>query len=131
MKEVDNSQLQPHPLRCSSLPISRSRSRTSSVLSNDSIPFESARFTRYERLSHSMRLDLDADSSLTFRISKDKKTRNKAWVLISRVFSFRRSNASDDILKYDDHHGDVIKPVKPRRSTWLPDPNRRWPVQGW
>ncbi|KAK9670212.1 hypothetical protein RND81_13G186400 [Saponaria officinalis] len=134
MYDVDNSPVDnSRSWRCSSLRLSRSRS--SSILFSDSVPSESSRFTRYERLSESMRLTT-GESSLDLGVIKEKKRRNKAWGLISKVLSFRKSNGLDEAVKdVDGVKRDglrvVEKTVKSRRSSWLPDPNRRWPVQGW
>uniref|UniRef100_A0A7C8Z4R0 Uncharacterized protein n=1 Tax=Opuntia streptacantha TaxID=393608 RepID=A0A7C8Z4R0_OPUST len=113
------------PLRCSSFRFGRS---SSSILFSDSIPSESARFTAYHSLSKSMRLN--AESSRVHSTSFRKKN-NQPWRILSRIFSRRKSNGPNQIIREAKVTGDDRSSAVKKRSSWLPDPNRRWPVQGW
>lgn len=123
---------------CSSFRLRRSRS---SALYSGSIPSESARFTSYERISHSMRLDDEPfPSSIDWSDDESRRKgdggrhsrrrRNRALSSkISRLFSFLRPSARDG----EREAGSEKRSARRRKSgsNWLPDPNRRWPVQGW
>lgn len=98
--------------RDSSMRLGRSNS---SLLLSESITAECARITSYERLSESMRLSNECNSQL-------RRKNNRTWRFLSKVFSYRKVS-EDDAPKE--------KTKKQASSSWLPDPNRRWPVQGW
>jgi len=76
----------------------------------------------YKRLSQSMRLSGEYDFS-------EKYKKNKRGVgLLGKVFSFARiSSPHEEPNKMAER---VVKKEK-KRSSWLPDPDRRWPIQGW
>lgn len=77
----------------------------------------SFRLTSYVKLSDSMRLYDDvAESSNNYGCRK----RTGAWAFVAKIFCLKKaagagSDSSD----------------RRRSSSWRPDPNRRWPVQGW
>ncbi|CAJ1930121.1 unnamed protein product [Sphenostylis stenocarpa] len=76
----------------------------------------------YERLSQSMRLTGEYDFS--YKLKKNKK----GLGLLGKVFSFARiSSPHEEPKKVAER---VVKKEK-KRSSWLPDPGRRWPIQGW
>lgn len=67
-----------------------------------------------------MRLDNESASE------KSRSSRkNKAWGILNKVLSFTKVGT-----KKEEEKKKKREPTK-RRSTWLPDPERRWPVQGW
>lgn len=92
----------------------------SSRLVSETITSEYAGIARYERLSKSMRLSGEQSC-----IEK-KSIRNKDWGLLGKVFSFRKTPGAAEAKQGPEK---VMK--KKKRSSWLPDPDRRWPVQGW
>ncbi|KAL5704601.1 hypothetical protein ACHQM5_023005 [Ranunculus cassubicifolius] len=98
----------------------------SSFLVSESISGESARFTRYERISQSMRLPDEWNREELRHHEKRKK--NKAVVVLARMFS-RRPRGGDGDGKKEQVTGEKKK--KSWYSSWMPDPNNRWPVQGW
>jgi len=88
------------------------------LLSSESITSECAKISTYERLSQSMRLSEEYEH---------KKNNKRGIGFITKVLSFRRISTP--------HQGNVaaelaVKKEK-KRSSWLPDPNKRWPIQGW
>ena len=93
------------------------------LLSSESVISECAKIAGYERLSQSLRLSGEYDFS-----DKQKNHKRSTVGLLGKVFSFRRVSTP---------HGEpnkvaetVVKKEK-KRSSWLPDPDRRWPIQGW
>lgn len=111
--------------RCSSFGYRRSRS---SILFSDSIPSESARFTAYHSLSNSMRLSAESDRVDS---ASSRKKNKQPWRILSRIFSHRKSNGPDHIIREAKISGDDRSSAVKKKSRWLPDPNRRWPVHGW
>lgn len=93
-----------------------------SALVSETITSEYAGIARYERFSESMRLSGE-------HTTETKSRRNKDWGLLtlSKVFSFRKSPGAAEAKQGREN---VVKKKK-KRSSWLPDPDRRWPVQGW
>ncbi|KAJ1415310.1 hypothetical protein SESBI_18267 [Sesbania bispinosa] len=87
------------------------------LLSSESVTLECSRITGYERLSQSMRLEGECD----FRDDEHKKHK-KGMGLLSKVFFFTRISTPKE---------EDMAVKKKKRSSWLPDPNRRWPIQGW
>lgn len=93
------------------------------------------RLEGYERLSQSMRLpnEYGGDCKL---ISITRK-RPAAWRYLGNVFSFKRKGGRGKVeleAAAKPPEVEVVAPVvvkKKKRSSWLPDPDRRWPVQGW
>ncbi|XP_059283143.1 uncharacterized protein LOC132036780 [Lycium ferocissimum] len=139
------------------------RSR-STLLASELIPCGISRDTTYERLSKSMRNVeiVDEDTS----IISHKRKKNKAWVFLMRVFSFKKTigdeNISEKVVDAGEKSMEVVAGInkekmqsssweragetitqkpgdqvlvvekkKIRQPTFLPDPYRRWPVQGW
>ncbi|KAJ0556887.1 hypothetical protein HanIR_Chr07g0318881 [Helianthus annuus] len=74
--------------------------------------------TRYEKLSSSMRL-VDDDESDNNQCGHQNMSR--AWRFVSKLFSLKKAGGGD--TKADR--------MTVRSSSWRPDPNCRWPVQGW
>ncbi|KAF9609830.1 hypothetical protein IFM89_018772 [Coptis chinensis] len=111
--------------RGSSIKLGRSNS---SALLSESISPESARFTKYERLSQSMRLPDEWNQD---QLRRQKK--KKAFYLLNRIFS-RNGRQSG---RTAENKGQGLRSQKEENkrkswlSSWLPDPNHRWPVQGW
>ncbi|KAI4314849.1 hypothetical protein L6164_027716 [Bauhinia variegata] len=89
-----------------------------SILLSESVTSECAKINGYERLSQSMRLSGEID------LSDGRKRNKRGFGLLSRVFAFSRITA---------HERSEVAAEKSekKRSSWLPDPNRRWPIQGW
>ncbi|TKY70382.1 hypothetical protein E2542_SST06672 [Spatholobus suberectus] len=92
------------------------------LLSSESVTSECAKIAGYERLSKSMRLSGEYDFS-------DKHKKHKRGMgLLAKVFSFTRISSSHE--EPNKVAQTVVKKEK-KRSSWLPDPERRWPIQGW
>ncbi|KAG2724810.1 hypothetical protein I3843_01G034000 [Carya illinoinensis] len=102
--------------RGSSLRIVRSYS---SALVSETIPPECAEIASYERLSNSMKLSNEYSTGQNNKKDKD-------WGLLGKVFSFRKASANVEAKR-----GPENVKRKKKRSSWLPDPQKRWPVQGW
>lgn len=98
-------------------------SRTSQhiLLSSESVSSECAKIAGYERLSQSERLNREDN------FSDQHKKRKRGIEFLGKVFNFTRISTSDDGSKVAET---AVKEEK-KRSSWLPDPHRRWPIQGW
>ncbi|QCD91024.1 hypothetical protein DEO72_LG4g1986 [Vigna unguiculata] len=100
-------------------------SRSFRLSKSHRIPFSSEYVTSecgYERISQSVRLSGEHDFS-----EKYKKNKRGAG-LLGKVFSFARiSSPQEEPNKVAER---VVKKEK-KRSSWLPDPDKRWPIQGW
>lgn len=101
-----------------------------SFLVSDLVSSEITNFTSYERLSESMRITS----------GKRSRTRSRAWAsLVSKAFSFRKTGGGRGVsgrrvaenAEETPRVAAAAEGRKRRRSSWLPDPQRRWPVQGW
>ncbi|GMH06313.1 hypothetical protein Nepgr_008153 [Nepenthes gracilis] len=112
------------PRKYSPFVLGRSRS---CALFSDSMPSGFARFRGYERLSQSMRL---SDESPLSKIETRKKKSINARELIARVL-FGKSAATAGEVSATEKPRKVKLKKKWKTSSWLPDPNRRWRVQGW
>lgn len=111
--------------RGSSTRIGRSNSL---LLVSETISSDSARFTGYERLSQSMRLGPDEQNHVDPRHQLKKKT----VFLLSRIFSRSgRQAQSEKKEQIGRSCNNGEKKKKSWYSAWVPDPNQRWPVQGW
>ncbi|CAK7339561.1 unnamed protein product [Dovyalis caffra] len=107
--------------RGSSIKLGRSNS---SLLVSESISSECAKIAGYERLSASMRMSSEQD--IRYRSRK-----SRAFMFISKVFSFRKISGDCETKQQANMVTQEEKKRKKNRSSWLPDPGRRWPVQGW
>ncbi|XAR57898.1 hypothetical protein NMG60_11026188 [Bertholletia excelsa] len=98
----------------------------SSVLASELGCSEIVRITAYERLSQSAGI-ASRDCPDGFR----RRRKTGAWTLLRKVFSFQKVDGGH--MKGRRAAATVApeEEKKNRRSSWLPDPNRRWPVQGW
>lgn len=76
----------------------------------------SSRFSHYENLSRSMRITDDVESNS----NHGRRSRNGAWAFVTKFFSLKKAGG-------DTSAGRMIV----TSSSWRPDPNCRWPVQGW
>ncbi|KAG6766819.1 hypothetical protein POTOM_027993 [Populus tomentosa] len=94
----------------------------SSLLISESISSECTRIARYENLSASMRMSNDQDIGYGSR-------KSRAYTFISKVFSFRKISSDCETRQQADMVTQEKKKGKKKRSSWLPDPERRWPVQ--
>ncbi|KAI8552004.1 hypothetical protein RHMOL_Rhmol06G0231400 [Rhododendron molle] len=99
-----------------------------SFLVSDLVSSEISNFTSYERLSESMRITSGERS----------RTRSRAWAsLVSKAFSFRKTGGGVSGRRVAEDAEETPRVAasaegrKRTRSSWLPDPQRRWPVQGW
>ncbi|GJT43998.1 AE7-like protein 1 [Tanacetum coccineum] len=73
----------------------------------------SCRFTTYEKLSDSMQFDeYPSSSNPGRRMSRNKR----AWKFVTKIFSLKKAGGYSATV-----------PCSSRK----PDPNHRWPVQGW
>lgn len=97
-------------------------SRSHHILLSSELTSECAKIAGYERISQSMRLTGEYDFSF-----KEKK-RKRGVGLIGKVFSFRRASSPHE--EPNKVVETVVKKEK-KRSSWLPDPDKRWPIQGW
>lgn len=97
-----------------------------SLLQSESVTSECARIAGYERLSKSMRLPGECD----FSFSNGRKKNSKVGLgLLSKIFSFRRISSGHE--KPQVAAAEEEKKKEKKRSSWLPEPGRRWPIQGW
>lgn len=114
-------------VRGSSIRLGRSYS---SALVPESITSDCDRITGYKRLSQSMRASIN-DNENEYDTIDDTTTRNKkkTWGILRRVFSSRKRD--DEAEKVKKEMNKMKKKVKSKWSSWLPDSEKRWPVQGW
>ena len=114
-------------MRGSSIRLGRSYS---SALVPESITSDCDRITGYKRLSQSMRASIN-DNENEYDTIDDTTTRNKnkTWGILRRVFSSRKRD--DEAEKVKKETNKMKKKVKSKWSSWLPDSEKRWPVQGW
>ncbi|KAK9284780.1 hypothetical protein L1049_023957 [Liquidambar formosana] len=107
----------------------------SSLLVSESISSECSRITSYQRLSESMRLTNEYSSHRT-----QKQRKSRAWGFLTKMFSFKKTDGADEIKQGQveveveveaEAEAEAEAEKKKRRSSWLPNPKRRWPVQGW
>ncbi|KAJ4851456.1 hypothetical protein Tsubulata_014124 [Turnera subulata] len=101
------------------------RSGSNSLLISESIPSESARFLSYEKLSESPRMDDEVD--LEHRSRKSRAARFIVKVLTFRKLAGNSGTTQQAASKVPSQE----EKQRRKRSSWLPDPERRWPVQGW
>ncbi|KAL3754898.1 hypothetical protein ACJRO7_002047 [Eucalyptus globulus] len=107
----------------------------SSLLLSESVSAECSRIAGYERLSESMRLSTDPGGG-TFGLGRDGsrgRTGGRVATFLTRVFGFGGRAAGRDERqrrREAEERGAAATAVR-KRSSWLPDPDRRWPVQGW
>ncbi|KAL8211140.1 hypothetical protein R6Q57_005577 [Mikania cordata] len=59
--------------------------------------------------------------------NQGRRNTNRAWRYVSKLFSLKRAGGGDS----SDTRRRSAGTVTVRPSSWRPDPNRRWPVQGW
>lgn len=113
--------------RGSSIRLGRSYS---SVLVPDSITSDCDRITGYKRLSQSMRASINEnENEYEYDTIDDTTTRNnkkKTWGILRRVFSSRKRDDEAEKVKMK-----MKMKKKSKWSSWLPDSEKRWPVQGW
>ncbi|KAL3527103.1 hypothetical protein ACH5RR_011759 [Cinchona calisaya] len=91
---------------------------------------EFAKLATYQRLSHSMRLSDEYSGGSSTR---GRHTASAWSTYLGKVFSFKKmggSNGREQVIEADDQAA-AAATTKKKRSSWLPDPDRRWPVQGW
>ncbi|KAL1316416.1 hypothetical protein HN51_068606 [Arachis hypogaea] len=91
------------------------------LLSSESLNLECG---GYERLSQSMRIIGEHD----FSDPKRKHSKKGNLGILSKFLSFTSRTFSSS-----SHHKEAAVAVKKekKRSAWLPDPQKRWPIQGW
>ncbi|XP_074558185.1 uncharacterized protein LOC141814085 [Curcuma longa] len=89
---------------------------------------------RYERISKSAR------SPEELAPPQPRRSKAGAWRFLTQYFSGKRLCELPNIDQADNNYYeegegtreiDKNKDRKKRRASWLPDPERRWPVQGW
>lgn len=99
----------------------------SSRLVMESVSAEYSAMAGYQRLSQSMRF---SDEMVQMR--KQQRGSGRTWRFLSRVFSGRKNVEVGEFEEQmtKEKESEKMK-YKKRRSSWLPDPDTRWPVQGW
>lgn len=101
----------------------RVRRSNSTLLASELAASEAARVVAYSRLSQSMRMFDEPSCGYD-----NKRRKNKALTFLMKVFSGKNTGEAAAVK------GQTVEKAaeqKKRRSSWLPDPRRRWPVQGW
>ncbi|GFY86379.1 hypothetical protein Acr_05g0000180 [Actinidia rufa] len=94
--------------RASSIRLRRS---CSSVLVSELVSSEIGKITGYERLSG----------------FDERQRKTRSWAFLSKAFNFWKvGGGGGGVIRRREAEG-----KKKTRSSWLPDPDRRWPVQGW
>ncbi|CDP02025.1 unnamed protein product [Coffea canephora] len=88
-----------------------------------------ARLTGYERLSQSTGLPNEYGGGCK-PISITRK-HTAAWRYLGKVFSFKRTGGRGEVAAEAAANPPEAVVKKKNRSSWLPDRDRRWPVQGW
>lgn len=79
----------------------------------------SARFTAYEKLSDSMRMADDVASTN----NHGRRSKNGVLRFVNKIFSLKKGGSDSSETR--------AEKTSVRTSSWRPDPNSRWPVQGW
>ncbi|KAL0423902.1 UNVERIFIED_CONTAM: hypothetical protein Sradi_0925000 [Sesamum radiatum] len=110
---------------------------SSSLVASELVTSEIARITAYEKLSQSMRVTAEESPSTNER--KQHCRRNKAWTSLVKLFSHKKVENNRNVKHRRVTVATVAEPprevvagdTKKSRTCWLPDPHRRWPVQGW
>ena len=115
--------------RGSSIRLGRSYS---SVLVPENITSDCDRITGYERLSQSMRASINENENEydTIDDTTTRNNKNKTWGILRRVFSSRKRDDETEKVKKEMNKMKKKK-MKIKWSSWLPDSEKRWPVQGW
>ncbi|OWM74575.1 hypothetical protein CDL15_Pgr005155 [Punica granatum] len=111
--------------------LSSHRRSNSSLLLSESITTEYAAVVAYERLSESMRLSSSRDTRCVchFERTNYKKSSSRALTLLGKIFSVRKT---EGCRNRQPEIGVIPAEKKAKKwSSWLPDPECRWPVQGW
>eukprot|EP00252_Welwitschia_mirabilis_P003900 TRINITY_DN13998_c0_g1_i1.p1 TRINITY_DN13998_c0_g1~~TRINITY_DN13998_c0_g1_i1.p1 ORF type:complete len:138 (+),score=13.74 TRINITY_DN13998_c0_g1_i1:303-716(+) len=122
---------------------SSTRDFSSSIL-RESLTSDSLRFTKYENLNQSLRFEglgtdvRKAELQEGVEISRNRGFRSSFWKKKFKTLSLNgrspRKDRSEEIgadQSDPSQNSSQTKGKVKRRSSWLPDPNRRWPVQGW
>ncbi|KAL0286444.1 UNVERIFIED_CONTAM: hypothetical protein Sangu_2731400 [Sesamum angustifolium] len=110
---------------------------SSSLVASELVTSEIARITAYEKLSQSLRVTAEESPSTNER--KQRCRRNKAWTSLVKLFSHKKVENNRNVKHRRVTVATVAEPprvvvagdTKKSRTCWLPDPHRRWPVQGW
>ncbi|KAJ8460644.1 hypothetical protein OPV22_033570 [Ensete ventricosum] len=101
------------------------RSRTCRVLLESSVSSECAQMAKYERLSQSLGPPGEPPR---------QPRRVGVWRLLTDSFTRKVSEPPRRATAEDTKKAAIVvwsAEGKRRWSSWLPDPDRRWPVQGW
>lgn len=101
----------------------RLRRGNSLLLESEHMSLDYARFATYERLSDSTRLTGECCHG-----RNEEKKRNLGF--LGKVFSFRRVPV-DLQMKKRPGPASIEENKGKKKASWLPDPDRRWPLQGW
>ncbi|KAJ4966614.1 hypothetical protein NE237_018463 [Protea cynaroides] len=102
----------------------------SSIQLSETISEECDKIATYERISQSMRFSGDNEFSPERPIKKKKQS----WVSVIWIFSKQGPGGRNDKIKEDAAAAGSNKLGEKKkwwRFSWLPDPDRRWPIQGW
>lgn len=102
------------------------------LLSSESVTSECSRIAAYERHSQSMRLTGE-EYDFSDQHNYNYKELKRGMGLLGKLFSFTRliSSSSHDQDEDPNNNYKVLKKHHKKRSSWLPDPQKRWPIQGW
>jgi hypothetical protein len=93
------------------------------LLSSESVSSECAKIAGYERLTQSMRLNEEYDY--------EEHKKNKRGVgFLTKVLNFTRISTPQEATETATTAA-AKKEKKRKRTSWLPDPDKRWPIQVW
>ncbi|KAL8120533.1 hypothetical protein AgCh_017642 [Apium graveolens] len=92
----------------------------SSLLASEYI---SPRITTYEKLSKSSRFPEETPpTSRSYHDYHPRVNKTGSWSFLTKVLS---------TFKKTDSQAHPPSQSKKKKTSWLPDPQQRWPVQGW
>uniref|UniRef100_A0A7N0UDC3 Uncharacterized protein n=1 Tax=Kalanchoe fedtschenkoi TaxID=63787 RepID=A0A7N0UDC3_KALFE len=92
----------------------------------------------YAKLSKEAGVEAECADSCD-QLAQRTKNGNKAWEFVSKVLlrivdgkdsELRKGHATTD-QKGDGGSNETAAEGKKKSSSWLPNPDQRWPVQGW
>ena len=84
------------------------------LLSSESVTSECAKVGGYERLSQTMEINE----------GYEHKKNKRGIGFLSKVLNLTRISSPHEAAE-------MAAKKEKKRSSWLPDPQKRWPVQGW
>lgn len=96
----------------------------SSLLASEYSP----RITTYEKLSKSSRFPEETPPISRSYHDHHRRGNKSSWSFLTKVFSSFKKTDNQAHVTVNPSQSTV---QKKKRSSWLPDPQQRWPVQGW